>query len=412
MKNALLSFLLLTGLGAYAQNDVLEGRQRLNFAQTYMEAGGNTFPGFSQNPPVFQPNLTIGGIHFWGYADFYVTFPLTNMVLNSHQQRDFQLSESAVTGARFMPLAYKKGRFTPYLGAAWSVFNFKQGLSASLESPQLSKNTLRFDVGFIIGTSSLALRAGVNYLPFNDLNYPISKTQFSKISLPAFYPSIGVAYIWETTRSKSMEDINKRLNKYPSWSSPKLQTRIIEGIFVGAGVSSSFRLSNSLYNQQKHPYLNNKPIAILPDFALGYHWGKQGFYTALSFRRMNFNLKGFQTHQQTQKQSLAFEIVVYISDYNGFTPYIGANLGLDKLIFDEKTANETIFITDKKLEPGLTFGWDILPGKTRQQWVLRTNMRWYPFQSLTVNGIKHNLSQLEYNFIQLVWYPTRSNNIQ
>ena len=63
--------------------------------------------------------------------------------------------------------------------------------------------------------------------------------------------------------------------------------------------------------------------------------------------------------------------------------------------------------TTTAIEPGLTFGWDIVPGKTNEALILRTNLRWYPFSEFEVNGRKFNFSQLEYNLIQVVFYPER-----
>jgi hypothetical protein len=44
-----------------------------------MAIGKGSFgSGSSQvtTPAQFRPGITIGGVHFWGHADFYVTFPI------------------------------------------------------------------------------------------------------------------------------------------------------------------------------------------------------------------------------------------------------------------------------------------------------------------------------------------------
>ena len=60
-----------------------------------------------------------------------------------------------------------------------------------------------------------------------------------------------------------------------------------------------------------------------------------------------------------------------------------------------------------KLDAGVTFGWDIVPGKTSEALILRTNLRWYPLSKFEIDGKKFNFSQLEYNLIQVVFYPNR-----
>lgn len=63
-----------------------------------------------------------------------------------------------------------------------------------------------------------------------------------------------------------------------------------------------------------------------------------------------------------------------------------------------------------KAEPGITFGWDIAPGKTSEALLLRTNLRWYPFSKIEIDHKAFHLSQLEYNLIQVVFYPGRLKN--
>ena len=60
---------------------------------------------------------------------------------------------------------------------------------------------------------------------------------------------------------------------------------------------------------------------------------------------------------------------------------------------------------------GVLFGWDILASPL-ETWVLRTNLRYYPFQRINdSDGTKTRVDQFEFNFIQLVLYPNRMKNI-
>jgi outer membrane protein W len=102
-----------------------------------------------------------------------------------------------------------------------------------------------------------------------------------------------------------------------------------------------------------------------------------------------------------------FEVFKFLTDYSGFTPYIGINVGFDNLKFTEESASHSLRLNKNIINPGLTFGWDILPGKTKQPFVLRTNLRWFPFEKLNVNDKRFSLNQIEYNVIQAVFYPSR-----
>lgn len=114
--------------------------------------------------------------------------------------------------------------------------------------------------------------------------------------------------------------------------------------------------------------------------------------------------KAFGEKQKLVKQSLLTEGFYYLTDYNGFTPFLGINLGYDKITMHQ---NGTNLVSKRQITTGITFGWDILPNKTEQPFVLRTNLRWFPFQQVEVDGVQHSLHQLEYNVIQAVWYPGR-----
>jgi len=71
---------------------------------------------------------------------------------------------------------------------------------------------------------------------------------------------------------------------------------------------------------------------------------------------------------------------------------------------------KNISFSENLVTPGLVFGWDILPGKTEQWFVLRTNLRWFPFEKLDINNKSFSLNQIEYNVIQAVIYPSRYKN--
>ncbi|MGB0524202.1 MAG: hypothetical protein ACPGJS_14635, partial [Flammeovirgaceae bacterium] len=52
------------------------------------------------------PRITIGGIHFWGHADFYVTFPLSFLAIQDQPNNYEELynQQGIETGARIYPI--------------------------------------------------------------------------------------------------------------------------------------------------------------------------------------------------------------------------------------------------------------------------------------------------------------------
>ena len=404
---------------SFAQDYFKEGKNRLNFAKTYFEFGGQYSPSFKgkqmdgnsiktiNNSASMVPYLNIGGLHFWGHADFYISIPLTQINFNKNDSAKFQLNQSVVTGARFLPWAYQDKKIRPYVGASWAVVNFKQNEN----QPLFSKNKLIFDAGLLYGKGSFMTRLGINYYPKNKWNYPITQTNFQEIQMPNWSCYFGLIYAIETTRSKNMEKENNKLNSFPLLSKPTKNAIKKGDYFIGVGPSTSFMLSPSNYNETNFPYFNKKPISnTYFDIAVGYQFNKAGVVTAISYRNPKFSNEAFGTTQTIKKNSIALEAYKFLTDYSGFTPYLGLNIAYDNIEYSEKTNSINFNQSFKKINPGLTFGWDILPGKTEQWFVLRTNLRWYPLSKIDINGKAFSQNQLEYNVIQAVFYPSRFRN--
>jgi hypothetical protein len=79
------------------------------------------------------PRLTIGGIHFWGHADFYVSFPLSFLTLQDVPRglEDLEVYQGVETGMRLYPLKLEPRRVSPFLGISFRRIRFAQ---AAVES--------------------------------------------------------------------------------------------------------------------------------------------------------------------------------------------------------------------------------------------------------------------------------------
>ncbi len=406
---------------SYAQEYLSEGRSRLNFAKTYFEGGGILSPGFASkvsdgnsvkeisNPASVMPFLNIGGIHFWGHADFYISIPLGQV--NLQKNHPFDLSQSVVTGARVLPWAYQNKRLSPYAGISWAVLNFRQRSAPGKDQPLYQQNKLLPEIGLLYGGDSWLIRAGIGFNPSRKWRYPLAPNDFRQIKTPGLNSYLSFAYAIETTRSKDMEQENRRLNQYRDITRPEQDAIKTGDFFAGIGIATSFMTASPGYNRNKRPYFNRKPISVTyMDLSSGYHFNKAGIITALSYRNPRFIHKAFGITQVVQKKSIALEVYKFLTDYNGFTPYLGLNIAYDNLKFSETDSAGEVRETFNQYNPGITFGWDILPGKTEQFFVLRTNLRWYPFARFRVEGQSYSQSQVEYNVIQAVFYPSRYRN--
>ena len=137
------------------------------------------------------------------------------------------------------------------------------------------------------------------------------------------------------------------------------------------------------------------------DIALGYHFNKANLFAAISYRNPTYKTEGFGSNQTIKKSSLSLEVNKFLTDYSGFAPFIGINVAYDKLDYEQNVDGIKKQLTfTNAIEPGITLGWDIVPGKTNEALILRTNLRWYPFSKFKLKGENFNFSQLEYNLIQ------------
>jgi len=415
-RQTVLLLLMISSFNLFAQK-----KERLDFAKMYFEVGGTFLPSFTgqslnnnavksfENSASAIQYLNWGGFHFWGHGEFYVSFPLNYKPFEKNEEASSEIFHSVVSGFRFYPLVYKEKRITPYLGMNWSALTFQQNINDTGESPMLSKDfILAGDVGVLYGYKNFSLRLGATYFPTAKWDYPISKTQKSAIKIPNLGFQIGLLYAWDSTKDTEQKNIDK-WNRYPILSKQSLGSTTFGNFFIGAGPSISFSLNKSAYNQSELPYLQDQLASSnYFDIVIGYNFNKAGLFTTLSFRNPKFEAEGYGTKQTIEKTSLTFEVNKFLLDYSGFTPYIGLNVAYDKIDYREKVNElERQFTFYKKIEPGITFGWDIQPGKNQEALILRTNLRWYPFSSFKIEGKKFKFSQLEYNLIQLVFYPER-----
>jgi hypothetical protein len=182
----------------------------------------------------------------------------------------------------------------------------------------------------------------------------------------------------------------------------------LNGLYIGAGISSAFWLKQSEYNVAARPYINKYSTSIMPDFTLGYYLHRPDLNLAIGYRGYGASTNTYGAVQQLNRKSLLFEATKYLFDYHGFVPFIGPTISYENLSFKENFEGQRTFdVEEIKFGYGLTFGWDIRPNRI-QSWILRTNLRWYPNLFLEVEpNTKVSFDNLEFNFIQLIIYPNR-----
>lgn len=74
------------------------------------------------------PRVTIGGIHFWGHVDFYVSFPLSFLTVQDVPAllSDLEVGQGVETGIRLFPLKLQEKRFSPFVGISFRRLRYSQ----------------------------------------------------------------------------------------------------------------------------------------------------------------------------------------------------------------------------------------------------------------------------------------------
>lgn len=386
-----------------AQPYVEGGKTRHRFAQltvgadvrTYLGTGSQgvrlnngvqeTFELKNQN----QARIIIGGTHFWGHADFYVSFAVANMGKSG-------FLENVETGAKLYPWRLKYNKLRPYIGTSLLTTTYQQGNGGSLvklKAPLLlgltyMKGNNLFDVGF-----------GYHY--DNTEQYYIDRTTQATIKTQPYSFTIGYRRMLETTLSAE-RDWKSGRTKLLTDTLVKLGR--LNGFTFAIGPSSAFFLKKSAHNADVVPFIDDHKVIFVPfDVGVGYYIHKPDIQFNLAFRNYKSSLTAYGYTQTAKRTSLVFEAYKYLFDYHGFALFAGPAVGYEWLNVNDNSTTST----NQGIKPGITFGWDIRPNRL-QAILLRTNLRYTP--NLNVNmssGKTVALDALEFNFIQVVIFPKR-----
>ena len=382
------------GISQYIVNNLTSG--------SYINENG-TIERFDKNGFI-TPSINIGATHFWGHADFYVSISTKEIKFgNDELENSYRLG--TFTGLRVYPLASKINSIRPYFGYKFSPFRYKQKNILNQESKLTQvKSVVDFGLGIQLPNFYFTLEYGRIINP--SFETYISRSVKSRDNFPANIFQIGLNYSIETTQPASREE-NKQANNLFSKTNDS-------GLFFSVGPSSAFPQVSSEYVTALYPFLDDKSFpTIFPDFSVGYHFTKLDLITALSFRPMSQKRKAFGFLQEIKRNSFNLEAYKFLFDYHGFVPYVGIGVGFENISVSESDQGRSLpSSTYNKLSPNITFGWDIRPSVKGDWWILRTNLRYFPFLSVERQSRKLSLQQLEFNFIQFVLYPQRLKKIK
>ncbi|MBL7782739.1 MAG: hypothetical protein JNM22_16045 [Saprospiraceae bacterium] len=414
-----ITLLLVASSSAQATIDSIYNYQELNkslrFAQLTLggdvlcaSGGRSTMQGSERSFGMgMQPRFTIGGLHFWGHTDFYVTFPLG---INFQQKTDFSTrlrhTEGVETGMKIYPWALRPGRLRPYIGFGFQPFSFRYKAKGN-ETEHGAAIFERFiappQAGVTYATRHYLFTAGLRVYTKRSFNYYELPTQQAQIDMQPFGFTLGILRYMDTDvgmgtpRGVQQQNIMYHILK---------ENKRLDAWYWGIGPSAALQMSKSSLLKQKYPYLANTSLSsfLMPDLTFGRYFSKPDLHVGFTARPMFFKVRAFDAQLRMQRLTAGIEACKFLFDYHGFVPFAGPMVSVEYLNLEENGIQ-----TAKKLQPsiGIAFGWDIRLTQTGTS-LLRTNLRYVPGLNLkTDEGEKVMFDHLEFNFIQYVTFIGR-----
>lgn len=420
MRKALLYSLVVLKIcySVHAQVYMKEQSQH-RFAQTYLGLNTQFTPSqgsFLWNDErhsfssMASPRFTIGGLHFWGKWDFNLNIPLTVFYDKTvDNNTDYQFNPGADLSARYYPWRMEFGKLRPYAGISVNEMTFEIQTDNSGDRRDL------FITGSLLGGVSFAknnwqLNAEVMFLPQNDREFYTSRTASSTVSLPNTYFSFGVVKYMDGTLH---DEEDKRSGKTEKIVNHLRKENKLNSFSVGIAPSGSYFLLAPSYENNERRSVPRHKGTFNWEFGLGYLFHDAGIHLGLAYRDYTSRSESYGLDHLYRRESIALEALFFFWDYNGFVPFIGPSISYERWAAGEFENDIQVGETrrTRMISPGIIFGWDILSSPI-ETWVLRTNLRYYPFQKIEdLEGKRSRVDQFEFNFIELVFYPSRMVNV-
>lgn len=357
--------------------------------------------------PTFIPRLTIGGIHFWGHADFYVNFPLSFLAFQqkSTELKNLEYRQGIETGLKIYPLALRQGKVRPYIGASFRLLSFKQEfkeVNFQYGGTEFQKMIFPLQVGLSYISSKYIFNFGLNYQTLHNINNYITPNDIGTVQLNPISSQLSITQYIDTDRSiRTLKGVEQENLKYKILE----QEKRLSSWYWGLGPSAGLQISKSSYLKENYPHLYDNFIGgIMPDITFGRFFNKPDMNVGFSYRTLGSTLQGFDDKVNIRRHSIMLESYKNLFNWLGFVPFVGLTASIENLNINVNGQK----YRETKPAVGFIFGWDIRVTKTGTS-LLRTNLRWTPNLHMSIDNKKMMFDNLEFNFIQWVQFIGRKN---
>ena len=411
MKKSILILLVILSLGS-----VKGQKNRYRFAASYFglstefEPQQNSFSYLDDSgnlksgklPTQFTPRILIGGTHFWNHADFYISFPMGNFRLKGSSKA--KLSNDVLTGFRVIPFQLKQNRFRPFVGLGFHSKEYRQ--EGANGQSGLYTNWQWFYEGGLIYTHKKRSLFGVEmrYFPKNDYRVFYDRNRVQNVSTAPYSFTLSYKLLFDFS-SGYISEGSKRFFKQMKADLEKEKN--LNTYSIGIGVSALIPLEKSQH-ASRLPFFNDEIEGnIFPEVGFAYYHHRLDASARVSYRPLQQKEETYDYEYNLRNHSIAVEAFKFIADFHGFVPFVGPYVSRD--FYHLKETDNGQKVTDLKSTKtgyGIVFGWDIRFTET-DHFTLRTNLRYTPDFGYKADGYNYTSKGLEFNFIQVVFYPER-----
>lgn len=413
MKPVLLIFSCLLLIACFSQE---AKKDRYQFAHTYFGVETEFLPqngsfttinnqgGFNSKklPSYTSTRFVIGGTHFWDHADFYVSIPIVDFSIKG--SKDAFVGNGVLTGFRYFPLKIKPNSIRPFMGVGFGGPDFRSK-GASGEGPTKTNRQWYYEGGVSYRYRGNKLfDFGIRYFNDKTYSYANSRNSFEKVDLNQFSILFSYKRLFDFTQGYSKKEQKEYLKKV---FDALEKNNGLNTFSFGIGYSATIPLEKTEY-AKKIPFLNQETTKNgNVDLGIAYYSHDWDAVARISYRPLKQKETAYNYTYSTTNQSIAFEAFKFIGDYHGFVPFVGPYVSSNNYrILETDNGKKITDYKASKFGYGIVFGWDIRLSQI-DYLILRTNLRYTPNLNYTKNGLDYTNNQLEFNFIQLVYYPKR-----
>jgi hypothetical protein len=359
--------------------------------------------------PQSSAALNISGLHFWGKVDFWINIPIGQTTHPASQNYNF--SRGVETGMKYFLLGNPyDSPISPFVGISFNKIAFQY----------LGENRSELDRGIELSHSRYPIHAGVakifnqkhylelsaTYFYDNDIDYFFSREAGRSLGIPPLHLNLGYRYIFDTTISAEPDYLSGRTDEI--FRSMK-KNKKLNSFSIGLGPSAAYFTKENNFNQEVSPFLG-QPNAVdtYLDLGLGYYFYEPDAHLNLAYRNINKTVAAYGQEQSFNRRALSLDMFKFLFDYKGFVPFLGISPSYERLQVrvSEQEGGVLVDESAELLRMGIVFGWDIRPNNI-QSMILRTNLRYYPGLHVDSGNYRFHFNQLEFNFIQVVFYLNR-----